>query len=48
MAVVDRKISLPDDFDLKIAYIYPVTTASIGQDILDEEVNFTFPLKIAT
>ena len=38
MVLVDRKVSLPNDFDIKIAYIYPVIIDSVGQDLLNEEV----------
>ena len=38
MVLVDRKVSLPNDFDIKIAYIYPVVYDSVGQDMPSEEV----------
>ena len=38
MVLVDRKVSLPNDFDIKIAYIYPVVHDSVGQDMSSEEV----------
>ena len=38
MALVDRKLSLPGDFDIQVAYIYPTPIESIGMDMSDEEV----------
>ena len=38
MALVDRKISLPNDYDIKIAYIYPVIIDALGKDLSNEEV----------
>ena len=38
MALVDRKVSLPNDFDIKIAYIYPVIIDSVEEEMSNEEV----------
>ena len=38
MALVDRKISLPNDYDIAIAYIYPFIFDPVAQDISNEEV----------
>ena len=39
MVLVDRKVSLPGDFDIKVAYIYPTTVESIGLDMPNEDVS---------
>jgi hypothetical protein len=33
MALVDRKVSLPGDFDIKVAYIYPTPIDSISSKL---------------
>ena len=46
MLLVDRKVSLPGDFDIQVAYIYPIAIASAAVEMSDdEEVSyFTFIL----
>ena len=38
MVIVDRKVSLPDDFDINVAFIYPISVASSTDVSSDEEV----------
>ena len=38
MALVDRKVSLPNDFEIQIAYIYPVIIDSAEEEMSNEEV----------
>ena len=38
MTIVDRKISLPGDFDIKVAYIYPIAVGAIRGEMVEEEV----------
>ena len=38
MTIVDRKISLPGDFDIKVAYIYPIAIGDIRGEMAEEEV----------
>ena len=45
MALVDRKVSLPNDYDIKVAYIYPVTLESLERDATEEEVRFLMPFR---
>ena len=46
MTLVDRKISLPEDFEIKLAYIYPIiaigTSTKGHDDVSEEEVSITF------
>ena len=39
MVLVDRKVSLPGHYDIKVAYIYPTTVESIGLDMPNEDVS---------
>ena len=39
MALVDRKVSLPGDFDIQVAYIYPTPIESMGMDMSDDDVS---------
>ena len=39
MALVDRKVSLPGDFDIQVAYIYPTPIESMELDMSDEDVS---------
>ena len=40
MLLVDRKVSLPGDFDIEVAYIYPIAIASAAVEMSDDdEVN---------
>ena len=37
MLLVDRKVSLPGDFDIQVAYIYPIAIASAAVEMSDDE-----------
>ena len=39
MVLVDRKVSLPGDYDIKVAYIYPTTVESRGLDMPNDDVS---------
>ena len=37
MLLVDRKVSLPGDFGIQVAYIYPIAIASAAVEMSDDE-----------